>query len=72
MTGGRLTDEELSSLDRNGCVVRMDVFSTAEVAAIIAACEDLVARLVRDRQLKRYKAGSYVFAPDFERNTMMK
>jgi len=72
MTIGRLTPDELSFLDRNGYVVRENVFTPVEVAAITAACEDLVARLVRDRQLKRYKAGSYVFAPDFERSTMIK
>jgi Phytanoyl-CoA dioxygenase (PhyH) len=52
--------------------VRTDVFTAAEVADITAACEDLVARLIRDRQLKRYKAGSYVFAPDYERSTTIK
>jgi hypothetical protein len=72
MAIGRLTPDELSFLDRNGYVVRENVFTPAEVAAITVACEDLVARLVRDRQLKRYKAGSYVFAPDFERSTMIK
>jgi ectoine hydroxylase-related dioxygenase (phytanoyl-CoA dioxygenase family) len=72
MATGRLTPDELSFLDRSGYVVRENVFAPAEVADIIAACEDLVARLVRDRQLKRYKAGSYVFAPDFERSTMIK
>jgi hypothetical protein len=71
-TSGPLTEDELTWLDRDGYVVRENVFSPTEVAAITAACEDLVARLVRDRQLKRYKAGSYVFAPDFERSTMIK
>lgn len=72
MTRGRLTADELSCLDRNGYVVRENVFSPTEVADIAVACEDLVARLIQDRQLKRYKAGSYVFAPDFERNVMIK
>jgi len=72
MTSGHLTPDEVGFLDRNGYVIRENVFSRAEVADITAACEDLVARLVRDRQLKRYKAGSYVFAPDFERSTMIK
>ncbi len=71
-TTGRLTPDEASFLDHNGYVIREDVFGPTEVADIIAACEDLVTRLVRDRQLKRYKAGSYVFAPDFERSTMIK
>jgi len=71
-TGGCLTAEELAGLERNGYVVREDVFTPVEVAGMIDACEDLVARLVRDRQLRRYKAGSYVFAPDFQRNTTIK
>jgi phytanoyl-CoA hydroxylase len=69
---GVLTTAELACLDRNGYVVREDVFTPAEVADIAAACEDLVARLVRERQLRRYKAGSYVFAPDYQRNLMIK
>ena len=72
MTSGRLTADELSCLDRNGYVVRENVFRPSEVADITGACEDLVARLIQDRQLKRYKAGSYVFAPDLERNVMIK
>ncbi len=71
-TTGALTHEELACLDRNGYVVRENAFTPTEVADIIDACEDLVARLIHDRQLRRYKAGSYVFAPDFERNTMIK
>ncbi len=72
MATGRLTQDESQFLDRHGYVVRENVFDAPEIADITAACEDLVARLVRDRRLKRYKAGSYVFAPDFERSTMIK
>jgi Phytanoyl-CoA dioxygenase (PhyH) len=72
MSSGPLTSQERDFLELNGYVIREDVFTTREVAQITTACEELVARLVRDRQLKRYKAGSYVFAPDFERSTMIK
>ena len=72
LTNGRLTADERSCLDRDGYVVRDNVFSLTEVADITRACEDLVARLIHDRKLKRYQAGSYVFAPDLERNVMIK
>jgi len=72
VTNHRLHTDEARFLDRNGYVVREDVFSAAEVADIAAVCEGLVARLIRDRQLRRYTAGSYVFAPDFERSVMIK
>lgn len=72
MASARLTADELASLDRNGYVVRRDVFTAAEVGAITAACEALVERLVREKQLRRYAAGSYTFAPDFERKVMIK
>jgi len=72
MSSGPLTPDECERLDRNGYVVRARAFSRAEVVDIASACEALVSRLVRDRELRRYKAGSYVFAPDFERATMIK
>ena len=72
MATSHLTPTELESLDYHGYVVRTRVFTPAELTDITAACEDLVARLVRDRKLRRYKAGSYVFAPDYERATMIK
>jgi phytanoyl-CoA hydroxylase len=72
VSSARLTADELAFLDVNGYVVRHRVFSPAEVAEIVVACETLVERLVRDRQLRRYQAGSYVFAPDFERSVMIK
>jgi hypothetical protein len=72
MVDARLTADERSSMERDGYVIRTDVFTPAEVADITAACEDLVARLICDRQLKRYKAGSYVFAPDYERHCTIK
>lgn len=69
---GRLAVAELAQLERDGFVVREDLFSATEVAAICASCEELVADLVRDRQLRRFPVGSYVFAPDYERAVMIK
>ena len=72
VANGRLTAGELDCLAKNGYVVRENVFSPTEVADITTACEELLARLVRERQVRRYKAGSYVFAPDYQRNLMIK
>jgi Phytanoyl-CoA dioxygenase (PhyH) len=72
MASARLTADELACLDTHGYVVRRNVFTPAEVGAITAACEALVERLVRETQLRRYAAGSYTFAPDFERSVMIK
>ena len=72
MASAQLNSDEARFLGHNGYVIREAVFNPGEVADITAACEDLVTRLVRDRQLRRYKAGSYVFAPDFERSVMIK
>ena len=69
---GRLSATELTQMHDNGFVVRESVFSHTEVVAICVACEALVAQLVLDRQLRRFAAGSYVFAPDFERGVMIK
>jgi phytanoyl-CoA hydroxylase len=72
MASARLTADERACLDANGYVVRRDVFTRAEVGAITAACEALVERLVREAKLRRYAAGSYTFAPDFDRKVMIK
>jgi hypothetical protein len=72
MTGARLTADERACLDRDGYVVREDVFSRAEVAAITAACEDLVARLVRERRKRRFHVGSYTFEPNLDQLVMIK
>ena len=63
-TTQRLTDDERTSMDVDGYVLREGIFGSAEVAEIIAACESLLADLVRDRQGRRYTVGSYVFDDD--------
>jgi hypothetical protein len=68
----RLRPEERTALATDGFVVRPAVFDGGEIAAITAACEDLVAELVRDRQGHRLQAGSYVFDPDFARSVIIK
>ena len=72
MTTGRLSDDERAGLDRDGYVVRHCVFAPTEIAEIVSECEALVADLVRDRHTRRFPVGSYVFDPDFLRDTMIK
>jgi ectoine hydroxylase len=69
---GRLSDDERAGLDRDGYVVRHRVFAPTEIGEIVAECEALVAALVRDRKARRFPLGSYVFDPDFQRDTMIK
>jgi hypothetical protein len=71
-TTHRLTEHERAQLDRDGFVVREDVFSPDEVAAMIEASEALVDRLVRERKSIRYHVGSYVFDPDFANDVIIK
>jgi hypothetical protein len=59
-----LTDAEVKAIDEDGYVLREHVFEADECAAITEQCEELTARLVKDRQAKRYHVGSYTFDPD--------
>jgi Phytanoyl-CoA dioxygenase (PhyH) len=71
-SSGRLDAVETAALDANGYVVRTGVFGTPEIAEITAACEALVADLIRDRNGRRYKVGSYVFDPDLVKGVFIK
>jgi len=70
--GAWVDDRERRQYDEDGYVVREGVFTSAEIADMVEACEALVADLVRDRQGRRIHAGSYVFDPDVTRQTMIK
>lgn len=72
MTQGRLSAAEREFLDRNGYVIRENVFGPNEVGAIKVACEDLVDRLVAERRRKRYHVGSYTFEPNNEQAVYIK
>jgi ectoine hydroxylase-related dioxygenase (phytanoyl-CoA dioxygenase family) len=63
---------ERAAFERDGYLVRRDVFSRDEVAEMAREGEQLVADLVRDRKGRRYKVGSYVFDPDMMRGVMIK
>jgi phytanoyl-CoA hydroxylase len=67
-----LTADERATYDRDGYVVRRDVFAPAEVAEIADSCEVLLADVISDRVSHRMKVGSYVFDPDFVRGVMIK
>lgn len=64
--------DEAARYERDGYLVRTGVFSPAEVADMAAHCEALVDDLIRDRQGRRFAAGSYVFDPDALRHTIIK
>jgi ectoine hydroxylase len=68
----RLTPTEQDGLEADGFVLRPSVFDPDEVAAITGACEELVERMVRDRQGKRFAFGSYVFDHDVGTDTTIK
>jgi hypothetical protein len=48
-----LTAAEQAGLERDGFVIRRDVFTDAEVADMVEHCEALIDRLVRGRQGNR-------------------
>lgn len=68
----RLDPAERRSYRDLGYVVRRAVFDVAELAAITAECEALVDRLVRNRQARRRRFGSYVFDADLENGVIIK
>jgi hypothetical protein len=57
----RLDSAEQRQLANDGFVVRRGVFSAAELAAMAADCEALVAHLLEQRRRTRLVAGSYRF-----------
>lgn len=67
-----LSEDERRRYDGEGYLVRARQFAPAEVDEIAAACEQLVADLVRDRHGPRMQMGSYVFEPDLLQNVTIK
>jgi ectoine hydroxylase len=70
--GHGLTADERARYERDGYLIRRDVFDADEVAAMVQASEALVDELVRDRVGNRLTVGSYVFDPDLLRGVMIK
>jgi hypothetical protein len=67
-----LSDAELATYERDGYLVRRDVFGPDELSAMAALSEALVDDLVRDRVGHRLHVGSYVFDPDLLRGVLIK
>jgi ectoine hydroxylase len=59
-----LTPAEQAVVERDGFLVRHDVFTPTEVATMLDESEALLDRLVRDRQSRRVQASGYVFDTD--------
>ena len=56
----------------DGYVVRESVFSKEECQTAIEACEDLIDKLTKDRNAKRYHLGSYTFEPNMLEGVIIK
>ncbi len=56
-----LTPAEEEQLEHDGYVTRAQVFDRAELDAMIASSEELVAGLVESLEGRRFNEGSYVF-----------
>ena len=67
-----LSAQERDSLATDGYLIRHNVFTPAEIAAVAEACEALVDKLVCERKSRRFKAGAYVFEMDTRHETMIK
>jgi hypothetical protein len=67
-----LNDTERDQMQRDGYVLRESVFTAAEVAAAIDACEEVVSRVSKGRTAKRYHVGSYTFDPDLLQGVFIK
>lgn len=70
--GWRFTAQERSRYAEAGFVVREAVFDAAEIDRITLECEQLVDRLVRNRQSRRRRFGSYVFDADLDHGVIIK
>ena len=68
----RFSVAEKARYQTQGYVIRERVFAPDEVAAICAACESLIDKLVRDRQGERVTFGSYVFDSDAHNKVIIK
>jgi len=68
----RLTAEERIGYDRDGFVVRRDVFGPADLDILRAAAEDLVGELQRSATATMRSHGSYTFQTDVEQAVTVK
>lgn len=67
-----MTDAEVQQMRTDGYVLRESVFTDVECKEAIDACEELIDRLTKDRQSKRWHVGSYTFEPDMLEGVVLK
>jgi phytanoyl-CoA hydroxylase len=68
----RFSEAERARYAKDGYVVRESAFDADECRRIVDACEELVERLVRNRQSQRVKVSNYVFDADVANGVMIK
>ncbi len=68
----RLDADERVALNRDGFVLRRNVFNAREQKEIVTACEELVDTLVAAKRRKKHVAGSYMFEFQREFETAVK
>ncbi len=68
----RLDPTERRELEERGFVLRRNVFDARELAAICAACETLVQRLLAERRHRKHSVGSYNFELQRDLATVVK
>lgn len=67
-----VSDQERAQLDRDGFLVRENVFDAAELRTIAKECEDLVGRLEAARRKDKQLVGSYMFEALIDEGTVVK
>lgn len=68
----RFDETERRELEESGFVLRRNVFDAGELAAIGAACETLVQRLLAERRHRKLSVGSYNFELQRDLATVVK
>jgi len=71
-SGFKLDHEEQARLERDGLVVRENVFDPAEVRKIAEDCEALIARLESAKRREKHVVGSYMFEALVDEGTVVK
>jgi ectoine hydroxylase-related dioxygenase (phytanoyl-CoA dioxygenase family) len=72
MTKFNLSDAEKADLERDGFLIRQNVFDPAELRAIAQECERLAERVTAAAKGKKHRIGSYMFERQNEIETYVK
>ena len=67
-----VSEQERAQLDRDGFLVRENVFDAAELKAIAQECEDLVSHLQAAKRREKNVVGSYMFEALVDEGTVVK